>query len=97
MIVGIIIGVCIFGGMIFGGRKAFKKLKKDKSKEQEKIDKEFEDGKILLPIDKRDFEDLDEFKKNTSHIKSVKNQLDSIENDFEKLEFKNWEDVEDGK
>lgn len=96
MIVGIIIGVCIVGGMVFGGRKAFKKLKKDKSKDQEKIDKQFEDGKILLPIDKRDFEDLDEFKEKTSHIKSVKKQLDNIDNDFKKLEFKDWEDKKDG-
>ena len=94
MIVGIIIGLCVISGIIFGGIKAFKVLKKDKSKDQENIDKEFEEGNIILPIDKKDFENLDEFKEKTSHIKSVKKELDNIDKDFDKLEFKECKDGE---
>lgn len=94
MIVGIIIVLCIIGGLVFGGIKAIKKLKQDKSKFQEKLDKEFEDGKILLPIDKMDFKGLEEFKEKTCHIKSIKKQLDDIDKDFNKLNFKEREDGE---
>lgn len=88
MILEIIVSICVIGGGVYGGYKANEKLKKNKKKLQDDIQREFDEGKILLPIDKRDFENLNEFKENTSHIKSVQEKLDSIDEDFSNLDFK---------
>lgn len=77
--------ILVIGG--FGVRFALKKLKKDDLKNISEYDKEFEEGKVLLPIDKRDFEDLDEFKEKTKDIPKIQDKLESLNQDFKDLKF----------
>ncbi len=79
--------IFILVGGVFGIRFALKKLKRDESKLIDEYDKEVEEGKILMPIDKRDFEDIEEFKEKTKKITKIQSQLKSIDKDFEKLKF----------
>lgn len=65
---------------------SLKILNKKVKKKQELYEKEFEDGNILFPIDERDFENLEEFKKKTDHIPKVKEKLDTIKEDFNNFE-----------
>ena len=58
-------------------------------KGEELIEKEFEEGKIILPIDKRDFENFKDFKKKTSHIPDISGKIETIKEDFRKFEFIN--------
>lgn len=91
--------ILVLGG--FGVRFALKKIKQTESKLMNEYDKEFEEGKILMPIDKRDFEDLDEFKEKTKDISKIKNKVESLDEDFEDLKFvtekKDIDGDEDGK
>lgn len=50
-------------------------------------DKEFEEGKVLVPIDKRDFEDFDGFKEKVRDIPVLYNQIKTINKDFKEREF----------
>ncbi len=45
----------------------------------EKIEEDFKKGNIVLPTGMIDYEDFKEFKKKTSHIKVIQNQLKIIE------------------
>ena len=78
----IFILVLIFIGVKF----SMKKLNKDKLKKQEEYEEEFLKGNILVPIDKRDFENLDEFKEKTNHLPTVKETLKNLDKDFEGFE-----------
>lgn len=90
MILNIIVSTAIFLVLLVlifkGTKKALKKLKEKIKKDNNKLDQEFKDGKILLPIDKRDFSDFKEFKEKTKGIKkiNVKLQDDKLKEDFEK-------------
>ncbi len=66
---------------------ALKKHKKKKKIDEDNLLKEFEEGKIILPIDKRDFKDFKDFKEKTKHIESVKDKFETIDTDFEKFKF----------
>lgn len=66
---------------------AIKKLNKQKGKKEDVYLKEFNEGKILIPIDKRDFENFDKFKEDVKDDKIIKKQLDEIDKDFENREF----------
>ncbi len=58
--------------------KFFKNFLKDKK--QEEVEKEFENGNIVLPTGMRDFEDFAEFKDKTSHLEKIQEKLGVIEN-----------------
>lgn len=45
---------------------------------QQLAEEEFEKGNIVLPTDIRDYENLDEFKEKTSHLKNIQNNLKLI-------------------
>lgn len=90
MVIGIIISFLILSGVGYAIYKANKKFNKLDLKKEEEIEKEFNEGKILLPIDKRDFENMDEFESKTSHIESINKKIKSIDKDFEELKFKDF-------
>ena len=72
--------------LFFVVRFIIRKIKKV-DPELEEAEKEFEEGKILLPVDKRDFEDLEDFKEKTKHIPKIKEKLDTLDKDFEEWEI----------
>ena len=54
-------------------------LSKKKDKEMDFIEKELKKGKVILPTDLRDYEDLEDFKLHTKEIDLIKNRLVEIE------------------
>lgn len=82
-----ILGIIFMLVLGFVGVKfSLKKLNKDKSKKEEEYEKEFSEGNIIMPIDKRDFENLDEFKDKTSHLNNIKETIENLDKDFENYE-----------
>ena len=73
--------------LFFGTKYLSKKIKKKQENLQEEIEKEFKEGKIVLPIDKRDFENFKEFEDKTKNIKKVNDNLKNMEKDFDKFEM----------
>lgn len=72
------------------GKKDWEKLKKkiwDKKISSEQ--KAFDDGQIIFPIDKRDYVDMDNFKKGINGFPKLSKQLENIDE-----EFKNWKPLE---
>ena len=61
--------------------------KKKKEKELELIESLFEEGKIILPTDIRDYIDLEEFKEKTKDIPSLKEKLNVIEDNSKERGF----------
>jgi hypothetical protein len=54
------------------------KRKPKVDKEQEFIEKEFENGNIVIPTDSRDYVDLEEFKRKTNHIPHIQDKLNAL-------------------
>ena len=96
MIIVIIIIVVIVVASGYGLYRANNKITAFNKKKLVDVEQEFEDGKILLPIDKRDFEDFNSFKNKTSHIKIIDKKVKTIDKDFNDLEFKTHKN-EDGR
>lgn len=83
-----ILGVAvILAGVFYGARFAIKRLNVVQLAKVTQYDKEFEEGKVLLPIDKRDFENFEEFKKQTDKVKVIKEKMETMDQDFEDLNF----------
>jgi hypothetical protein len=59
-----------------------KQKKKKLSKEQQLIEKEFNEGKIILPTEPKDYADLKDFRKNTLHLPEVQKKLDEMEVEY---------------
>lgn len=57
------------------------------SEDLEGLEKEFSEGNILMPIDKRDFENLRQFKKDTANIPHIQKHLDNLDEDFKNRKF----------
>lgn len=83
ILIVVVVAIVVIGFII---KKAIK-IKKKTKETYAGVEEEFESGKILLPIDKRDFEDLEEFKEKTKHIPKIRKKLETLEEDFNKLEF----------
>ena len=56
----------------------FNLFKTKKRKERDKIEKMLREGKIILPTDSRDYENLGEFKEKTKDNTEVINQLNGL-------------------
>ncbi len=83
-----IIGIIIFlAFMSVGIFFAVKKVKKQTKINNEKYEKEFRDGKVLMPIDRRDFSDLEEFTKKTKDLHEIQEKIKTLDKDFDELEF----------
>lgn len=50
-----------------------------KKKERKFIENEFNNGKIVLPTDVRDYVDINEFKEKTKNISTIQEQIEDIE------------------
>ncbi len=90
-LVSVILGLLFFGAcMFFGIKFALKKLKKQKihsNNDMVEIEKEFEEGNILMPVDKRDFEDIEEFKKHTSQLPEISEQLEDLDRSLKNIKL----------
>ena len=57
---------------IFNSLNSLFKFKEKKEKLNKELEKEFKKGKIILQVDKRDFENIKEFKEKTDKIQKIK-------------------------
>lgn len=73
------------------GEKLIAKIKKKKLSE---FEKEFENNGVIIPCDKRDFEDFDKFKESVKDNKKTMDRLKTIDEDFVQFDYTFDEDDE---
>lgn len=84
-------GIFFLGKKMKVGKSDLVKLKEKLNKKKSAEEKAFRNGEIILPIDKRDFEDFNSFTNAANYIENedkrdniIKN-LNNIDDDFEKF------------